>query len=821
MAIAYAFWLRDACPGLSIFWVHGSSPYLLQESLRTLARDCEIEGYGTSKDLIMLVRTWLARKINGPWLIIVDNADDESMFTGKLEGSTQRVCENDSSSARELVSDCPHGSVLFTTRSKRLGNSLMRDGPIEVGRMRKEESCQLLRSMVKDPVPSDHDATVLSSRLEWLPLAIAQAAAFITTNGITLQEYVSLLTESDESMLTLLSEHCEAEGQHWEDQRAVAQTWMVSFQQIEKTDKIAAELLSITAALDRHEIPEKVLWTYLTMPGGNRTSAPSRVAFTKAVGVLTGYCLMTRGKTGTLDVHRLIHLVTWGWLVQKGSASAYHLGAIRSLTSLCWERGLIQLGIEGRAYVPHCFTLIRRHVEDPPNSQVVAQGKGILGAGLCDLLNQDGRLEEASELGARSVLHMKSGFGKSHPFTLLAMLCHANTFVHKENWTEAEIKYKELLKLSRRECGEDSMETLTIKRGLAMTYAMSGKLIEGENLILETVKLSKSVLGEGHHIIFLMELLAHIWGEQGRHTESRALFSQAIHLRQIEGGSSHRDMSISSFLILMGKIQEGGELDEALPMAEGQVQAFRKRRGPGHPITLTAMRTLGSMYRVTGRLDEAERLARVVARGRLDLYGAEHPETMRAFADVALCCWKLGRDAEAGQLMLACIERGWIFLGPKHPEIMGWVRGWMDIRGLLQENTPESRRQRGVLLFQALNSPHDDIEDYARRWLAEAAFVGNGHAVEEDHERAFYRGGPHSELSPGNQQGLVGPVCSCLHDAQLDNVTDTEVAEQGVFTARACLQLASALLKRVVMWGILITLALGLASRETEDTLWI
>src|SRR4051812_33766673 len=83
-----------------------------------------------------IVEAWLRDEQNGRWLMIVDNVDSEEVLFEKPEG------EHGASTRLKLVSCVPkveHGSVLFTTRYKRIAGKLA-DEILEMQGMTEEEA---------------------------------------------------------------------------------------------------------------------------------------------------------------------------------------------------------------------------------------------------------------------------------------------------------------------------------------------------------------------------------------------------------------------------------------------------------------------------------------------------------------------------------------------------------------------------------------------------------------------------------------------------------------------------------------------------------
>jgi hypothetical protein len=83
-----------------------------------------------------------------------------------------------------------------------------------------------------------------------LPLAIVQAAAYINENNIALGDYLSLLAEQEEEIISLLSEEFEDEWRYRSVKNPVAMTWLILFDQICRCNTLAAEYLSFIACID-------------------------------------------------------------------------------------------------------------------------------------------------------------------------------------------------------------------------------------------------------------------------------------------------------------------------------------------------------------------------------------------------------------------------------------------------------------------------------------------------------------------------------------------------------------------------------------------
>ncbi|KAK5073395.1 hypothetical protein LTR70_010318 [Exophiala xenobiotica] len=175
--------------------------------------------------------------------------------------------------------------------------------------MGEKAATQLLKKSLASPnlVDDTQDATALLESLTYFPLAIAQAAAYINENGITLSDYSLLLEQKEEETIDILSEEFKDYGSYRDVKNPVATTWLISFERIQRSDPLAAGYLSFIACVNPRDIPESLL------PPG-----PSRNQEVKAIGTLAAYSFISRRPVEfSLDLHRLVHLATRNWLRQE------------------------------------------------------------------------------------------------------------------------------------------------------------------------------------------------------------------------------------------------------------------------------------------------------------------------------------------------------------------------------------------------------------------------------------------------------------------------------------------------------------------------
>ncbi|WYZ42126.1 hypothetical protein EsH8_V_001021 [Colletotrichum jinshuiense] len=708
IALAYVFWLQRAHPDVSVFWVHASNADRFRQAYSSIARECGIPGYNDPKvDILKLVKTWLETGDCGRWLMVVDNADDTQLFfpsPSQGNGANTHPTTEAQGGLGHYIPECSHGSILITTRNKQTASRLVRGKSlVEVGEMSKSETSQLLHTVLDEI--SAEETSILSDRLEHLPLALAQAAAFIQENSISVTEYLQLLEESDESLVDQLSEPFEAVGRDSETPHALTATWIVSFNQIREQEALASDVLSFASLLDRQGIPKEFIVGYCNQKSteGQLTSTSK---ITKVLGTLKAFSFVSEAKNNTIDMHRLVQLVTRKWLEIHGRLAGYVEQAL-SIVSDLYPYGQHETRQVCQDYLPHANAVLQNNGTGSHHERLARaslshnvagyflyQGQWtqaehgavqsvkvrveILGEEHPDTLSSinnlasiywsQGRWSEAEELGAQVMELRKRVLGDKHPDTLNSMVNLASTYWNQGRWSKAEELGVQVVELRKRVLGDEHPDTLSSMANLAETYRNQGRWSEAEELGVQVMEIRKRVLGDEHpDTLTSMANLAETYRNQGRWSKAEELGVQAMETRKRVLGDEHPStlISINNLASAYRSQRRWSEAEEL----EVQVTEIRKRvLGDEHPTTLTSMANLASTYRNQGRLSEAEELEVQVMKIRKQVLGDEHPSTLNSIANLALTYWSQGRLSEAEELEVQVVEVRKRVLGDEHPE---------------------------------------------------------------------------------------------------------------------------------------------------------
>ncbi|KAF2807550.1 HET-domain-containing protein [Mytilinidion resinicola] len=483
LVIELLYRVADKPNHCSIIWISAVNMESLHQSNLDVARQLGIPGCKDDKaDVKRLVQAHLSKESTGQWLLVFDKADTIDMWIAKAEPGLQS-----GQGAHPLIDYLPkskQGAIVFTTRDRKIAVKLAQKNVVDVPEMGEDAAAQLLGKCLvnADLAKSWQETSALLLQLTYLPLAIIQAAAYINENAISLADYLSLLAEQEEEVIDLLSEEFEADGRYRDIKNPVATTWLISFDQIQQRDRLAANYLSFMACIEPKDIPQSLL-----PPGASRKKEVD------AIGTLTAYSfVIKRPVDKCLDLHRLVHLATRNWLRKE------------ELLAQSTERAILRLGevfpdyehynrTVWRKYLAHASYALEGDIAGEDNK---ARTSLLWKMGMC--LYQEGRWNEAERAFVQVMETCKKVLGQEHPDTLANMANLASTYRNKGRWDEAEELEVQVMEMSKRVLGPEHPDTLSSMNNLSSMWKAIGKQPEALKLIDECVQLSKRVLGVKH-----------------------------------------------------------------------------------------------------------------------------------------------------------------------------------------------------------------------------------------------------------------------------------------------------------------------------------
>lgn len=592
LAIEYGYRIKEQCPDTWVFWVFAGSPARFEEDFRKIATDVQIPGRDNPQaDIFTLVCNWLRNPTNGRWLIIIDNADDAQIFPNSEVDSPKSQESGQRRHSRPLSCFLPqtdNGRILMTTRYRDIALKFVEGQDIiPVDPMNESDALELLEQKIQGLPDRDSDSTrkKLVAELEYMPLAIAQAAAYIVHSALSrpIQGYLERFRESDSKRRKLL----EREGGHlrrdWEAKNSVLITWQISFDHLRQVRQSAADRLSLMSFFDRQGIPKDLVREQThaketlssraddVNPQGESVSHSASDSsddddFEDDMLTLRNYSFVTFNGEESYEMHALVQLATKRWLANEDNLDAFR-----------WQ----------------FFEILVRAFKTLDKGEFNPKGFHILYPHAKAALSQRSEAE-ASSNGAQALRDFAT-----------AML-HAGKYAKlvTSNFNDTKRLFKAAMEVQIKILGTNNMDTMTTMNELAMIYSRQGKSHKAKNLILEVVAKSQSEFGLKHmSTLEHMICLATIHLKEGCLKQAEEILIQVL--------DAMRDMSvpISRTLDPLESLAEvyskQGKLDKAFGLHELVVSISKEKLGLANKSTLGYMREMAEMMPGLGRLDEA------------------------------------------------------------------------------------------------------------------------------------------------------------------------------------------------------------------------
>ncbi|KAI9764195.1 MAG: hypothetical protein M1839_005973, partial [Geoglossum umbratile] len=646
IAIEYAYQVRDESPTTWVFWVHAGTQARFEEGYRRIAETARIGGWDNPKaNVLRLVRNWLCDESNGRWVMIIDNADDWGVFFPPLN-RTQAIGADKLGQAAESLSEflpqSPNGSILITSRSRNVAYRLTGSHTYvrEVKPMDKADALALLQKKLSFDA-DEHNAIELLQVLDYMPLAITQAAAYIEQRAprMTISRYLDEIRRSDHDQTRLLKKDV---GDSRRDDRvsnSIITTWQISFEYIRKDLPTAARLLSLMSFFDRQGIPESLLH--------NRYQDEDQEAdLEEDIHTLTNYSLIEMNEDGSeFEMHRLVQFSMKKWLELYDELDRWK-GMYVTLMNGSYPVGRHENWMVCQALFPHAQAVIACRPTDVKSLEAWASVlfKAAWYAG------EMGNYQTAQEMGLSALEAREATLGVEHPETLSSINSLGVVFGWQGKYIEAEAMHRRALEAKERVLGPEHSSTLTSMANLASTYSNQGRWKEAEELEVQVMETSARVLGKEHpDTLTSMAGLASTYSNQGRWKEAEELEVQVMETSARVLGKEHPD-TLTSMANLASTFWNQGRWKEAEEL-EVQVMETRKRvLGKEHPDTLSSIANLASTYSNQGRWKEAEELFVQVMERSARVLGKEHPSTLTSMANQASTYRNQGRWKEAEEL---------------------------------------------------------------------------------------------------------------------------------------------------------------------------
>ena len=649
LALEVAHRARRHNTDCAVFWIDASHKDSLYQSYASVAQKLSIPRWNSDlADMKQVIKHCVAELSERQCLLVFDNVDDITL----LSSSSSTV---DSTGSANYLPQSTRCSVIFTTTSTEIAKTLALQNVIALHELTPDTALRMLQnSLLRPLLPTEQQQSALLLReLLYLPIAVVQAAACMNASDMTVQEYASQLDKHKSIVQEYIDKLPKHRSHHSSLSSPVTTTLFLSISQLRYRNSMAIDYLSLAACLDRKDILLDLLET------------PSLRAREDAIKILNKYALITRRPAeSALEVHQLVHEALRTRLQAQGQFQNW---TQRAITKLVQEFPNFDHSNRSkcRRLLPHV-----QHILSHSQAENIDGVTLVLKQKCAASLYNDGKYQEAEELGEQVMQAYKRIFGDEHRITLASTANLASVYINQGRWCEAEELQVQVTQTQRKVLGDEHPDTLTSMANLASTYRKQGRWSEAEELEVQVMQTSKRVLGDEHpETLTSMAYLASTYRKQGRWSEAEELEVQVMQRSKRVLGDEHPE-TLTSMASLASTYRKQGRLSEAEELEVQVMQTSKRVLGDEHPETLNSIHNLASTYSNQGRWGEAEELEVQVIQTSKRVLGDEHPDTLTSMANLALTYSNQGHWGKAEELEVQVMQTSKRVLGDEHPSTL-------------------------------------------------------------------------------------------------------------------------------------------------------
>ncbi|KAH7078154.1 hypothetical protein BKA63DRAFT_280602 [Paraphoma chrysanthemicola] len=660
IAIEFAHRVRVATPQMWVFWVDAKDAASVKASYTKIAGALHLPGWDEQNaDVLTMVKTWLVDESHGPWMMVVDSADDTSVLTTPVHKPQHTTASVDVAllpQLREFLPISRNGSVLITSTNSEAAHMLTGNfaNHVDLEEMTESEALALLKSKLhRKVVYSEDQATELVKAAECMPLAISQTAAHISADypRFDLAKAIEKLNNPGQDTSRLLEGSVHESNRDVRRTNSIVKSWHLNFQYVHERSPSAARLFSLMCLFDRQGIPEALLtgqygeeataavartkphlslWKRIRRRRlrrhSKRTLEPkdatkdTRSSFDDDWRVLNSLMLIKTNLDGHhFNMHRLIQHTTQRWLEINGELKA-------------WMRRYIALMVQ---YFP-------KPIHD--NWRV------------CDYLYPH----------AQQVIHYRPSDEPTLRLWGPLIQAVARFAYSNGNYIVAERFGRLALEALVAIAGERNEITLRCLQDLGMALSVLGLRDDAESMYRRAWIGRQTLLGKDH-------------------------------LETLESGKS-----LGSILNSLGRNEEGEAIHARI------VESYERVFGPSHIETQTLLSNLGLGHIMSGRLEQGEKMYHRVQVTRDDDLGAQSDESYQYKRALAALSNLQGKNAEAEDVHQEVVQFYIAKHGLHHAETIKSINFLCD--ALVKQNKVDE----ALPWYRRIQDAYPDLDEKAR-----------------------------------------------------------------------------------------------------------
>jgi hypothetical protein len=628
LAVEYA-WRHAADFGL-VWWVDAGSAGTREASLLELATLLGVSATGGVRTIVPALYAELARRAD--WLLVLDGVRDADQLAALRPPAS--------------------GRLMVTSRADVLGEPAVER--IVLGRFDRADSVELLQR--RCPWLARTAADRIAEIVRDLPLALAQAGAFLARTGMAAEEYLPELAR-------------QAGNRGGTGEAGLAAAVAVGLDRLAALDPAAADLLDQLALLAAEPVPltaaaNDVVTSETAPVSGLVVSDPDTTW--EIVSSLTGLGLASQDGTA-IQLHGRVHDVIAGGMTEPRRAIV--LGRVLRLL------GTADPGDPAEPRSWPRYAALWPHMQ-AATAALAAAAEVVEAAAFRRLLHQfcrylafSGQPEASCELAEATYRRRRQQYGAEDGDTLRWATHLGVALGALGDHVQARNTLAAALERQRTVAGPDDADTLHTAECLGVTLTALGDGDAAHLLLMDTLDRRQRILGQDAvDTLQSATDLAVVLGMLGYREQARLVLEDALGRRRQVLGADHPDTLTTGHQLGLVLAGEDG-FEATLVLAD---IAARRRRvlGGDHPDALASGHHLGlALAAVWDHRRAGEVLAETAAR-RGRALGPEHPDTLATCHHLGLALAESGDHHQAREVLEGTAVRRRHVLGADDPDTL-------------------------------------------------------------------------------------------------------------------------------------------------------
>jgi hypothetical protein len=671
IALRLSEWYRQSYPQDSVFWVRAANFDVFKESIENIAIACGLLGAEQNQAVTLnSVQQHLLDKRNGGWLIVVDSVDTYDSVENPSRSSSKST--NSTRNMRRvpitnMIPRCSHGRVLFTTNSKIVASQTVApEGHVlEIPPMSSQEAQELLQRQLSvastpsegppnyESIPATDDVERLVKHLGNLPLAIAQAAAYMRQRTLTTAAYLELIALDESTLTDLLQSDFQGYETDRDFSKAIAATWNRAFDAIRSESSSAMELLSFISFLEPQNIPKSLL---------KALQSDERQLTANSLGTLQAYALVSYDPvSSTCNIHRLVQLAMRNRLrdeeiLETSATRALYIlqKSFPDKASPRWDKRDLLTAAKNATLLSHALQVLKNEFTNSDESNISAS---TLASNISNYYMQQGNFSEALKLADTAKTYLEKVGEPPRALVLSNQATEVMALREADRLDEAEELANSVYLGYKKEFRSKITDMIDIRLLQSLIHQDRGRYKESLSITRDCVKVLEKQKSEDWQLMIAKARLGRILYYVGDYTESERILRDVLEVLEAStqklGPNSIETLKIRhrmSFAVLaLGRAAECEKL--CTETWEAQKEAL----GEYHPDVLKTLSLKATAMQELGKYDAALRYHRRIYRKASDILGPDHRYTCMA-ASMLADNLSLLRDPKNGSQFTASLE---------------------------------------------------------------------------------------------------------------------------------------------------------------------